>query len=359
MRTRTRQLIIIALVAAGILAIASLFLVKIDHQIKGRGRLVADTVWTLSHIEQDKIKAELEQNGLDKKYRFSLFHFNRPDVVNFHIKPGLDIGSFLEAGTRVAEISSYIDENRVAELKGQLSQAKARLSALQTGAKPALVEQAEQQLEYAKTQLRTFEPQLQRQKKLHQQNLVSDQQLELAQAQYEIYEDNVDLAQARLQAVRTGEKSENIQIEKAQIESLQNQIEILQKKIDAKTLSSPIAGLIVQPSSLKSELLKVCHIDTMVAQFPVKESDIKNVHVGQKFSLHVFSTGALKKATVSGISQQTQMINNQPMFMVIALIENADHQILPGTTGAMRITTGRVSLAELIYRAWLNFQWNK
>ncbi len=359
MRTRIRYFIIIGLIVAAILVIASLFLLKFDHQIKGRGRLVARTVWTVSNIEQDKIKAELEQNGLDKQYQFTLFHISRPDMVNFYVKKGLDIGSFLDVGAKVAEISSFDDESRLIEIRGQLSQARARLSALQTGAKPAIVEEAQKQLEYAETQLRAYEPQLQRQKKLHQQNLISDQQLELAQTQYDLYQDNVDLAKAQLEAAKTGEKSENIRIEKAQIESLVEQIELLQRKIDARKLNTPISGLVVQPSWLENELLKVCNIDTMVAQFPVRESDVKHIKAGQEFSVHVFSTGVLKKTTVSGISQQTQMINNEPMFMVIAFIENSDHQILPGTTGAMQIITGRVSLSELIYRAWLNFQWNK
>lgn len=342
-----------------VLFLLSLF-IKIDQKIKGPARLAAQSEWFLSQPDLDKIITTTIHHDTEQIGQFSLFHFDRPDYVEFSIKQDLKPGEQVLAGDIVATLFSHEDQMRLAELSGQLMQSKARLLALQTGAKQTYQEEMSRALEYAKAELAAYKPVLQREKELHQKKLISDQQLEIVQSQYDLYEINVELQEARLLSARTGEKSEEVQIIRSQIETFSDQIELLNKKFNAARIKTPMSGTIVEADREKGELLHICSIDKMVAQIPVQESEIRYIKPGSKILLAISSSqNRIRECTVTNIDQQAQQINLKSMYMVTALIDNTDHTISPGMTALVEISAGNTTLWELLKRSWITFRFNK
>lgn len=349
-------------ITLGILAVlllVSLFL-KFDYTIKGPGRFIAQTEWTISQMEQDKLLTRLLSNDFAQNTEMSLFHVNRPDYISFRVKDGLAVGDRLPTGEIVAQIASIEDQLRLTSSLGKLQQANAQLAAQKTGLKRALQEEADRTLQLSKAQLAAYEPVLKRQQELYNQNLISSQEFEITRAQHELYQIDVALQEARVRTARTGEKAEVLAVIEAQIRAAADELVLLQKKAAAETFRTPIEGILVQPDIAVGELLHLCKTDTMVVQMPVKITDIQYVKPGHKVLLYVFGEGRKpRQSTIIGISQTTRMVNLQPMYIATAYVENLDQKLLYGMTGAFVIMTGKATLMEMIHRSWKNFRFNK
>ncbi len=348
---------------AVVLALAVLFLisllVKFETTLKGPGRFVATSEWTLVQVEQDKVQSNLMYNGTKQQSEINLFQFNRPDYVHLKLRQGIFVGSWVEKGTLIANLTSHEDEIRLAGLRGELHQAQANMEALRTGAKEALQQEMSQAVEYAKAQVAAYEPILERQKELYEKQLISEQQYDSARAQYDLYKIQVDLQTARLQAAKTGEKQEALEILQAQINSLSNQLEVLNEKLSAESIRTPISGIVVQPDRSVGELVHICNTDTMVIQMPVRDSKIHSVQMGMTLDANAPGSGERFRATVSGISHNVTLVNLQPMFMVNAQLSNPDRRLIHGMTGNMRISTGSTYWWQMLQQAWTNYRFNK
>ncbi len=342
-----------------IIFIVALF-ARFEYKIKGPGRFIAKVEWTLVQIEQDKLQSNLLFQGDKRNDQINLFHFDRPDYVRLSMTPEIVIGGAIEAGQVAVKLVSTEDEIRLAALRGELEEANASLAALTTGAKEAFQKEVEKSLQYAKAELAAYEPVLKRQKALFERQLISEQELETTQAQYDLYKINVSVQEARLQAAKTGEKAERIAVIQAEVASIAQRLEIFYEKLEAQSIKCPIDGIIVQPNRSLGELVRVCGLDSMVIEMPVKGSKISSVKPGMTLTAYV--SGSRKniiKTKISSIDHNATLINLQPMYLVRALVANDDNSIYNGMTGYMEISTGKVSVLQLLEKAWANFHFNK
>ncbi len=334
--------------------------VKFEYKIKGPGRFIAKVEWTLVQIEQDKLQSNLIFHGERRNDQVYLFHFDRPDYVHLSLTPNIVIGQKIQAGEVTARFISTEDKIRLAALQGELKEAGASLAAFNTGAKEAYQKQVEEALQYAKAELAAFEPVLERQKVLFEKQLISEQELETAQAQYDLYKINVSLQEARLQTAKTGAKAEQIAVIQAKVAAVAQQLEIFNEKLDAESIKCPINGTIVRPNRSTGELVHVCGLDTMVVEMPVKASEIKYVKPGMKLTAYVSgSEENVIKTKVSSVDRNATFINLQPMYLITALVANDGDDIYNGMTGYMEISTGKTSVPEILGRAWAEFHFNK
>jgi len=343
-----------------VLVVVIAFVIPVEQQIKGPGRFIAKTEWTLVQIEQDKLQANLIRQGMKRNDRISLFHFNRPDYITVSLLPSITVGESLNAGDAVARLVSAEDEIRLAALRGELNEARANLAALNTGAKEAFRKEGEEALNYAITQFQAYEPILERQKTLYEKKLISRQELETSQAQYDMLKINVSLQKARLQAAETGEKAEQIAIIEAKVRSAAEQLDSFFKKLEAETITTPISGTIVEPQRSVGELVHICNMDTMIIQMPIKAAEVKYVEPGMSLkALIAGSKSQIIEAEILGVDRNARMINMQPMFIATAAIVNSGEEIYNGMSGYMKINAGRITVWTLLRRAWSNFHFNR
>lgn len=348
-----------ALAIIFILVIVAL-LAKFEYKIKGPGRFVANAEWTLAQVEKDKLQSNLIYQNNAGNDQINLFHFDRPDYIHLALAPERAIGDRVQAGDVIAKLVSAEDEIRLAALQGELHQAQAKLATLNTGAKAALQQENQQALHYAKAELAAYEPVLKRQKALFEKQLVSEQELETTQAQYDLLKINVSLQQARLQAAKTGEKAEQIAVIEAEVQATAKKLAVFNKKLDAETVTSPISGLLVQPDRAAGELCHICALDTVVIQMPVQASEVQYLRNGM--ALKAFISGSklnIITAVISSINRNAIEVNGRPMFLVTAVAANEDGRIFSGMTGYMAIHAGKIRVYTFLRRAFASFHFNK
>ncbi|RPI02322.1 MAG: hypothetical protein EHM72_04500, partial [Calditrichaeota bacterium] len=268
------------LIVVTVLVVLSL-IVRFNEKITGPARIASQYEWTIVHLEQDKLSTLLKSNGLIQKQQVELFHLSRPDYITFSLKDGLTIGQSLNQGELVAQFISLEDQYRITNLQGDLAQARAQLSAQSTGLKRAQQEEADQELQFSKAQLAAYRPIVERQRELYNKQVISRQELEITEAQNQLYEIEVALREAGLRSARSGEKSELLSIIQTQITAAASELSLLNSKAAASMIHAPFSGILVQPVDSLGEKLHLCKNDTFVVQMPVDAAHIHSVKAGQ------------------------------------------------------------------------------
>jgi hypothetical protein len=335
----------------GILFVIFIFIVKFPYYVKGPCIFTAQVEWSLVQTQPDKLVSKLFRNDQNKLYHFILLQFDRQDFVRFNFDQSIFEGLLIPKGKVIAEVTSSENELLLSGLIGQLKEAQAGLEEIKTGEKVEIQEEARQGLQYAKIQLKAFEPLLKRKKELFEQHLIGEEEYEIAKATYDLYQQNVLLQEARLKALQTGEKKEAVLRIESEISRIENQITVMHQKIELGYIRSPIDGMVTTLSK-DSLLCQVTKIDTIIIKIPIRAIQKKYVNVREKVEIFIFETGARIEGKVLKINNRSEIINMQPMYVVTCLVENSDKELLPGMTGYAKIESRKISAFQHLGRAW-------
>ena len=337
-------MIAVLLVAAG--------LFETHYTVKLPCIFMAHAEWSIHMDDPEKLYIELKRNDKNTLEHYTCFQFSRPDLVHFSLSPHISFGNHIATGETVATIQSQEDDYRLQTLETELDNTLAELNMLSTGEKPEVQEEARQGWLYAKTQLETYEPQLQRKRELYQSKLLSYEELDLAESAYRLYRVNLALQEAKLKSVSSGEKQEYIDYISQELEGTQKQVELLQRKLAANRVCSPISG-IVGESYDPGVLCQINKSDTLVAQIPVTVEHLSRLKKGQPVCLATRNNYYNKlHGRIDNIGTQAYLVNGKTFFMVKCIIPNFKDSILPGSTGLAVIQCDKITLYH-----WLKIQW--
>ncbi len=202
----------------------------------------------------------------------------------------------------------------------------------------ALISSYKADLIRAEATLKKDEKYYERQKKLYNEKLISEELLEAANAQYEI-------SKAQHQAIL-------FQIEQAQA-SLQSTLDTLSKTI----YNSPIDGIITSLRVEEGEiamigtmnnpgtiLMTIADLSVMEVEVEVDETDVIGVKIGHRAEVRV---DALPDQTIKGkvteigssALQQTTTAQESKDFKVVITLENPPESLKPGLSASADIIT--------------------
>jgi biotin carboxyl carrier protein len=307
--------------------------------------------WELVQNNPSRLFSRLKQNAQMKVASFTNLQFDRQDFLQCSFDPKPLSGQTVEKNQVLGEIESSENQIQLADFQGQLNTARANLRMIQTGQKEAVQKEAMEALNLAKTQYTNYLPLYKRNQKLLEQHLISDEQWEMIRSTEERLRQNVQVQEAQLQVVRTGEKQETIRMIQADVARLEDQLQKIQNKISLAQIRTPIAG--VFSNSLRDSILcRVSRLDSVVCTLMVRSDQIPYVRRGQTVTVRNAETGFRNVGTIFVIDQKSTMVSGRPMFMVTACVENTGGKILPGMLGQAAVFTDRASMLERIHRAW-------
>lgn len=225
----------------------------------------------------------------------------------------------VDVGTQVTGIIDklYVDYNDVVK-KGQLI-AELEKTLLDSDLKSADASMASAKATYEYTR-KNFE----RDKKLHNEKLISDLEYQTSLKDYEV-------------ARRSYEKTQADRVRAA-------------KNLNYAMIYSPIDGIVVSRevevgqtvvSSMNvANLYVIADLDNMQVVGSVDEADIGQVKVGQNVTFTVDSyPDEVFAGTVSQVRINPTTTNNVVTYEVVVATENPDHKLLPGMTANLSIHT--------------------
>ena len=287
------------------------------------------------------------KTGLSEGYRVT--NFPTGSSVYFSLRSSLVPGQPIAIGDTIGSIYSSEMQERLIALNGQLTAAQRLLAVNATGQKSAIVDEAQQKLDYAKRRLAEHQSVVSRTQKLFEANLISQGEYELVQSQTNVLQDDIRIAEAGLEAARTGAKPEQLELARANIATLENEIASIKSFEATNTLTAPISGTIA-PSSSTNDLLTITDTSKYVAQIPVKWTDYTRLASTPDPRLTLMGFSRALHGRVVSVNKEVQVLNGQRVFMATALLEGSRDDLMPGMLAKCRIECRPMTALEYVRR---------
>lgn len=306
--------------------------------------------WELIQVNPDKLLSRARQNLYFKTSKYTLLQFDRQDFVHFVPDSTIRFGQKVKKGQIIGKLVSSENQLVLSNFQGELKKAKANLALIQTGEKPAVREEAMAALEYAKAQHAAILPQLERKRKLFEQHLISQEEWELMDATEALLRQNVALQEARFKVVCSGEKAEMIRLLEADIDRLQDQLNVFQSKMALGEIRAPLEGIFSFSSD--SVLCRIARMDSMVCIMAIRPERISLIHPGNRVYVWDSIVGQKHHGIIFAIDQKSVMVGTQMVFLATTGISNQNVRLSGGTIGRAWIVGKSMSLWERLDRWW-------
>lgn len=317
--------------------------------VESAGKVLPVREWMLIQEEDGALKTSLRDHLNGTVDAYSVNRFERGDVMQFSIHPSMSAKRFVEKGDTVGEIYSNEIVFRLTELGGELATAVASLRLFEAGEKPALLEEAQQSLARLKTQASEHQKILDRLEKLYEQQLVSAQELEIAQGQQEIYKADIAIGQAQLKARQTGARQEQIDVTVSEIEALQNAINTLQERLENQIIRAPLSGYIAR-SFASDTMFTVRDTTGFIALIPIHWKEAQQIETGDSVALSIPETNITLSGLLHDVGDNVERINGMQVVPAIAHFNGYEPSALPGIIAKTRINCGNSTLMNYLQR---------
>ncbi len=198
-----------------------------------------------------------------------------PDVSGEITEMFVKEGDSVTKGQLLLRINPELYQTTMSQLKANLDNAKAGLAG------------SEAQQIKAKMALAQSEINFKRQKQLHEQKVISDQEFENARLQFENSQADYTIA------------SKNILSAQFNVKSLMARVEEGSKNLGRTSIYAPASGIVTQLNSEKgervvgtaqmagTEIMRISNLNIMEVQVNINENDIVRVHKGDSADIKV------------------------------------------------------------------------
>ena len=323
--------------------------VRLPSVVNTFGTITSAHKWVLVRGADGQLIASTfnYQTGLSEGYRVS--SFDPGSSVNFNLHTSLVPGQHVASGDTVGSIYSSEMQERLIALNGQLAAARSLLAVNASGQKAAIVNEAQQRLQFARRKKTEHEATFARSKKLLEADLMSQGEFELVQSEANALQDEIKIAEANLEAARTGAKPEQLELVHANIAALQNEIDAIQKRAGTYTLTAPISGTLSR-AFYGDTLLTISDTTKYIALVPVKWSDYNRVASTQDPRVTLRGFSKTVRGTVIALNREVQLLHGQKVVIATALLEGTSEDLMPGMLARCRIACRPVTPFEYVKR---------
>jgi len=307
------------------------------------GKILSSKDWIILR-NNGQIENILINNLNGTKSNYSISVFERGDAGKFSLLPEITIGKAIKSNDTVGLILSINLEQQIENLKGQIENTKSLLRANLTGEKTSVVSEAQKQIELAQQQADENKSLLSRREELYNKNLIPKEEYELSKNQSELSEINLSILKAHLETVKTGVKPSTANTFKTSINSYQNELAILEKKLSSNNIISPLDG-IVRLSNSYDTLLIVSDTTEFITIIPVKLSDLNLINK-KSVKITTQTSSEIILAEIIKIDNSVYSFAGEQYLNCIALIKSKDVTIIPGILVSCEIECRDMTLIE-------------
>lgn len=331
----------------------ALFYIKIPYVIKSNGIVQPALEWRLDKTIDGKIINTLKNHLTNTVTSFSATEFQRGDLVQFSISNKLHINSLINENDTIGYISSHEENLRLLQLKRELEENKRQKEVFLTGEKPEVVAIAYQEMLMAEQEFDTQQKIINRLKSLHDEDLIADQEYELAQNDFNIKKQQVAITRANYQSLISGAKKEEIALIDAAIHYLTLQINQTEKRIDALTIVAPLSGKMISNTRELTEmetLARIISVDRAILIMPVEIGLLDYFQQNDSISFKSPSGNINFRGYISHIDSEIHQLSQRQMVFVTSEINKTNHLLLPNLKVTAQIDCGNITLFQYIIR---------
>jgi len=259
----------------------------------------------------------------------------------------IDEGEATREGLLIARLDDTELARQVRLREAEMQQAQQALAELEAGSRPQEIAEAAAVVEGAKAEVERYKLDFDRQVKLHQTDVISSREFDVARDLLDSAKARLAEVQERLSLVKEGPRKEEIAQAAARLQQSLESLAISQTQLSYATLYSPLAGVVlsknVEPGeyvSAGTPIVTVADLVHIWLRAYVDETDLGRVKLGQK--AHVTTDtypGRAYQGRISFISSQaeftpksvqTEKERVKLVYRIKIDIRNADMELKPG-----------------------------
>lgn len=286
------------------------------------------------------------RNGISEGVRAS--QFAREGTMRLVLNSLVSSGGQVEIGDTIATIYSSETEESIADIKGQLAIMQASLASTIKGDKESVISEYEAKLVQAEEAAANQKLILDRLKALLEKNLTSRQEYEVAEGEEKLLLRDVEIARSQLESARTGAKPEEVEKIKVEIAALEDQLEVLNKRVESFSIISPISG-VVSRSYSPDTLLVIADITNYVATIPMKANESFYTALDEKVSIDYNGNRDINGWLIHLDSEIRIMEGKQTRYGTV-LIDNYQGELPLGILSKCTISCKPVTIREYLKR---------
>lgn len=214
-------------------------------------------------------------------------------------------GDPVRKGQTIAVLENNDLQAQITQGEKELAVARARLTELESGAREEEILQADARLKGATARMDEARNQLQRQRDLRRQQLISQATVDAAEAAYKAAKAEVDEAAQRKKLLQKGPKDETVQLYRDQVKLAEAALDYHRKRLDKTIIRSPIDGTVIERYLDEGEgvtpeipILAIADLNRLWLNVEVDETDIGRVHLGDTVEV---SSNAYPEQSFQGI----------------------------------------------------------
>ncbi|CEP66723.1 Uncharacterized [Moorella glycerini] len=325
-----------------------------------QGRRVQVTYITLPASQGSIVNTVNAAGTIEPVKSVNLGFKNSGIIKAIYVKPG----DVVKAGQVLASQDTADLEAQLAQARANLNNALAKLQLLEAGPLATDIAQAEANVESARAAYNNAQATVERDQALYQAGALSKAELDNAITNRDSAAAKLRQAQAALEALKNGNRPEDIAAARAQVEAARVQVTLAQSNLDSAQLRAPWDGIISAVngevgyrvgSGTNNESFLTLITPALQLRAQVNEADINKVKIGQKAT---FTVNALPGREMSGqvawIAPQATTVSNVQLYdVVISLDPNLP--LKAGMTANVNIITARKDNVLTVSRTAIAF----
>lgn len=283
-------------------------------------------------------------------------------ITSFNLKEG----DIVRQGQVLAQVETIDISNQILQVKAQVESAKANLDLLVNGPLKEQVKQSESSLNQAKSnldqlkvRLKFAESELVRNKKLYENGGITKQQLDSAQNQVDVLKKDISTLEQQiiysketLKLTKIGNREEQIRAGRASYNQALASLKALQDQLSYYSITSPITGVITKKSveqgmfiSPPTSILTLTKNSTLEAEINIPERYLSKVKIGEKAIIKLDNIKDIS-LKITKISPTVDSINH--IFKAKAIIENPSEEIKQGMSFECQVIFNEKASAMLL-----------
>lgn len=309
----------IYIVTVSIIILILLLSIEFKNNISVPCKIVSTKEWTLTKRPDGSLISTLYNRFNNIILNTLTYQVERNDLFAFNLSPSFFTKKIITPNDTIGIVNSAATHLELAKLEKQLAVTKGMIEINLTGAKSYVIEQAQKELELAIEKLNLQKKLFDKKSELFKNNLISEDDLDNENNILNIYNLQARIAESNLLNLRTGAKPEQVEMLKAEMKSIENEIIIIKNKIKNLTIFSPIRGEVLSTVSL--DTIVIVGSTERIAVFPINVLLLSNIKLGQKIKIFIEQKEGLIEGEVAKINDVVHYLNNEQVVMISATID--------------------------------------
>ena len=344
-----KRFIFFALAVGGAMALFLLLPLDIPYEVVAYGKIMPSKGWVLSKGEEGQLIASSFNYETGVTEGYSVSQFERGAEMHFTLHPALTAAGVVAAGDTIGTLYDSKLEERLVQCKGELAIAQATLGSDAVGEKIAVVREAQQRLTHAHAEAAEQKKIVTRLQHLFEKGLMAEEEFEIADSKANLLDIEVSIAESQLEASQTGAKPHYIKLLQTQIEALQQEIEVLERRYASLTITSPIEGKVARTFS-SDTLLVIADTSAYVAFMVIKWKDVPYLKEAHAVRIYPRGLPQTTEGHLASLDKEVHLINGEQVLVAVAVLRDLSGEILPGMIAQCVIACKPVTPLEYVRR---------